>query len=580
MRLSELIEKVPGLAWHGSAAAGGDPEVTHATDDSRRVGPGSIFIARPGQRGDGASFIPQAIARGAVAIAASDGVISRWRAKAEVASSGVRWVSTATPARSAALMAHAIAGWPGRSMKQVGVTGTNGKTTTATLTQQILAAAEWRCGLIGTVSIHDGVRSTPATLTTPDAESIVAALSAMRANGCRALSMEVSSHALDQERNAGLDFDAAIFTNLTGDHLDYHGTMEHYAAAKARLFASLRSDALAIVNAMDPWHRRMLEDCSARVILCEIVEQGQVARSDAMGRMNAQDRSAAGLETASPAGRGSAGGSAVAHGTAQDTAANPATGTAPASARLARASVEIHEMTIAGAALTFRGPWGEFRASVPFTGRHNAMNALQAIAAAHAIGLDARTLQSAVTSLAAPPGRLEPITAIDAPFQVFVDYAHTDDALQNVLSALRPLVTPPARLRVVFGCGGDRDPTKRPRMGRVACAGADLVTVTSDNPRSENPEAIIDAIMQGVEPSDRSRVERQVDRALAIDATIRAARPGDVVVIAGKGHENYQIIGGERRHFDDGEAARESLVRLGVGVRPARSGAELSECAS
>jgi len=535
MHVSELIQSAPGVTLRrtastrdghpGATSADGanDPEITIVTEDSRRVRPGALFVARPGSRGDGAEYIADALARGAVAIVGTAAAIDRARdaerraresrqGGAHVETSAIHWCACDAPARVAAHLAHAHAGWPSRTLDLVAVTGTNGKTTVSSLVRQLLEASGIRCGLIGTVEVHDGASSAPASLTTPGAEEIVRALAAMRSNGCRAASMETSSHALHQERTAGLDFRIGIFTNLTGDHLDYHGTMEEYAAAKARLFEALAPEATAIVNAMDPAQARMLRHCRARVIRCG-VDEGATASSP----------------------------------------------------RHDEATVTVHRSALAGTDLTFAGPWGTIRTRLSLPGRHNAMNALQAIAAASALGVSRDDLERAIGRLRAPPGRLEPVTPPDAPFQVLVDYAHTDDALTNVLSSLRPMIAPGARSIVVFGCGGDRDPTKRPRMALAACRGADLVFVTSDNPRREAPESIIEQIMTGVPEGDRPRVRRDVDRARTIRAAIVEARAGDVVVIAGKGHEDYQIVGTEKRHFDDREVAREVLADLAKG---------------
>jgi len=536
MKLKELIQSAPGASLRpvGGPAHDGDGasqihgaediEIACVTEDSRRVRPGALFVARPGSKGDGADFVADAIARGAVAIAALPSVVERCRDR----DARVRWYTCDAPARTAAHLAHAVVGWPSRAMKVAAVTGTNGKTTVSTLLRQLLEASGMRCGLIGTVEVHDGRTSVPASLTTPAAEDIARALRSMADNGCRAASMETSSHALHQDRTAGIDFSVGIFTNLTGDHLDYHGTMDAYAAAKAKLFDDLSPDATAIVNAMDPAHERIARHCRAPIFRCATMQDETAQAGSAR--------------------------SARSEGSARSSSFD--------------AIAIVHQATLAGASITFQGPWGSFRAELPLTGRHNAMNALQAIVAAHAMGVAADTLESAVGRLRAPPGRLEPVTPADAPFQVLVDYAHTDDALANVLASVRPMVAAPARVIVVFGCGGDRDATKRPRMASTACRGADLVFVTSDNPRTEDPESIIEQIMTGVGDDARSRVRREVDRARAIQGAIAEARPGDVVVIAGKGHEDYQIVGTTKRHFDDREVARSAIEALSAECAP------------
>jgi UDP-N-acetylmuramoyl-L-alanyl-D-glutamate--2,6-diaminopimelate ligase len=311
--------------------------------------------------------------------------------------------------------------------------------------------------------------------------------------------MEVSSHALDQRRVEPLRFEAGVFTNLTGDHLDYHGTMEAYAAAKARLFESLPAEAAAVVNADDEAADRMLQGCGARVLRYAFEDDAADCRA------------------------------AVTYATAR------------------------------GTGCAFTGPWGELEASLPVIGRHNVANMAAALTALHGLGVDVTGLGEAVAACPPVPGRLEPVRpeSRDAPFDVLVDYAHTDDALANVLQALRPVTR--NRLRVLFGCGGDRDPSKRPRMAAAACEWADELVITSDNPRTEDPEAIIDHIVAGVPAEQRDRVRIEPDRAEAIRRAVAEAEADDVVLIAGKGHEDYQIVGTERIDFDDRVEARRAL---------------------
>jgi UDP-N-acetylmuramoyl-L-alanyl-D-glutamate--2,6-diaminopimelate ligase len=312
--------------------------------------------------------------------------------------------------------------------------------------------------------------------------------------------MEVSSHALDQSRVAGIGFACAVFTNLTGDHLDYHGSMDAYAAAKARLFESLDRGAVAIVNADDPAHARMVHGCASRVMRCSLTD----ASADCMAR--------------------------------------------------------VRRMRPDGMVCAMHGPWGVLDVDLPLAGLHNAMNALQALAAASALGVAAAPLERALATCPAPPGRLEPVSTPDDGIAVLVDYAHTDDALLNVLRAVRQTLEPGGRIITVFGCGGDRDRTKRPRMAAVACAHADAVIVTSDNPRTEDPGAIVRDILAGVPTGSGAEVESRLDRAEAIARAVQLAKPGDAVVVAGKGHEDYQIVGTERRPFDDRVVARAALA--------------------
>jgi UDP-N-acetylmuramoyl-L-alanyl-D-glutamate--2,6-diaminopimelate ligase len=504
MRLSELLQRIVD-DWTPS---GSDPEIGSIADDSRAVGPGALFVARSGANADGRTFVAEAVAKGAVAIVGAPGT----EPPAGVAFVPVRPPLT-VPTVSARL-ADRLAGEPTRRLRILGVTGTNGKTTIATLLRGFLSASDEPCGLVGTVELDDGRERRPSHLTTPGGIELAQLFARMVGNGCRRVAMEVSSHALAQERVAAIDFACGIFTNLTGDHLDYHGSMEAYAAAKAKLFESLSSAAHAVVNADDPWCDRVTAT-RARVLRCSAID----ARAECL--------------------------------------------------------VNVRAVEAAGMRATLRGPWGSWDLRIPLVGLHNAMNALQAATAAWTEGVGEDRLRGAIESCSAPRGRLEPVTleGAVADIAVLVDYAHTDDALLNVLTALRPVVPIGAALRVVFGCGGDRDRTKRPRMGAVACRHADAIVVTSDNPRTEEPTAIIADILEGVPAADRDRVAVEPDRAAAIEAAVSAARPGDVVVIAGKGHEDYQIVGRERRSFDDRLVAEAALRRRAERIRSTLAGA-------
>jgi UDP-N-acetylmuramoyl-L-alanyl-D-glutamate--2,6-diaminopimelate ligase len=498
MLLSDLLHDVPATLVAGSP----NPPIASVTDDSRAVRPGSLFIARSGTKSDGRAFIADALAKGAVAVLADASLELPADVRARVAVA-----TTSDPALATALVGERFHGSPTKHLKVIGVTGTNGKTTIAHLTQQLLgwsgAGSGHRCGLIGTVEIDDGRTRTPSTLTTPGALQLAELFARMVENGCDYATMEVSSHALHQKRVGAIRFACGIFTNLTGDHLDYHGTMEAYAAAKAMLFASLDQDAFAIINQDDGWHRSMCVG-NAKRLLCSV-----------------SDPSADCLAT-------------------------------------------IEEVALDSMRVRMQGPWGSFGVRLPLVGRHNAINALQAAAAVWTQGVSAEPLAAALERCEAPPGRLQPVplAAEVGGFSVLVDYAHTDDALLNVLTALRPVVPSGSKLRVVFGCGGDRDRTKRPRMAAVACANADQVIVTSDNPRTEQPTAIVEDIMKGVPDRDRSKVHVEVDRSAAIAWAVGEARRGDIVLIAGKGHEDYQIIGTEKRAFDDRQQANDALQRL------------------
>ena len=499
MKLGELVE---GLDVRVIGGDGLHCRVCDVTEDSRTTLPGSLFIARPGLKSDGRSFIADAVAAGASVILGDASLASQHLPH------GVTVVTTGDVPLVSAIVAERFYGAPTSKFAVVGITGTNGKTTTAHAVHRLLNSARIRCGLIGTVQIDDGRELSDAVMTTPPACELSNTFATMLDAGCTAAAMEVSSHALHQRRVGALRFSVGVFTNLTGDHLDYHGTMAAYADAKAMLFDSLAPDATAVVNIDDPAYTRMIRGCRATILRCT-VDPAKQAECRAVGGA----------------------------------------------------------CTLAGTRVEYSGPWGSFETTISMVGRHNLMNTLQAIAAGWSLGLTLEQLKRAAPLMEPPPGRLERVSVPgQGDFAVFVDYAHTDDALRNVLGAMRPLVSAPgAKLRVVFGCGGDRDRTKRPRMGRAACELADDVVITSDNPRTEQPGAIIDEVLKGVPASDRGKVRVDADRAVAIRKGVESCRPGDALVIAGKGHETYQILpdgkgGSYRIDFDDRLVAREALL--------------------
>ncbi len=488
MTLSELTAGLNVRLSRGD----GQTVVTDLVDDSRQVTAGCAFVARPGSQADGRRYVEDAINRGATAVIEVDDM------------------------NVVGGLAERFFDHPGGKLQLIGVTGTKGKSTICFLIQHLLKAAGMRCGLIGTVIIDDGARQRAAELTTPGPIDFSRCLARMVANGCQAAACEVSSHALHQGRTAHLRFAAAVFTNLTGDHLDYHGTMQEYAEAKAKLFEALDADACAVINRDDAYAQRMARDCRAKLRWTTLNE--------------------------------------------------PANG-----ADVCRAV--LRQMTGERSEVTLIGPWGKVDATLPLVGKHNVSNALQAIAASHSITDVSSILPQALAACPQVPGRLERVMLMaDGKWQmadgssamptVLVDYAHTHDALKNVLEALRPSVR--GRLICMFGCGGDRDKTKRPKMAAVACELADVVIVTSDNPRREKPDAIISDIMKGA--TGRSVIV-QGDRAAAIGQAIEMAKADDTVLLAGKGHEDYQIIadaaspGGTRKiHFDDREHAAAALA--------------------
>jgi UDP-N-acetylmuramoyl-L-alanyl-D-glutamate--2,6-diaminopimelate ligase len=451
--------------------------------DNRAVQPGTLFFCVPGFTRDGHDFAPDAVARGAVAL-----VVAR------PLGLGVPEVLVADVRAAMAVAAARLHGDPTSVLRVAGITGTNGKTTTAFLLRALLEGAGIPCGLLGTVTKVIGGAEHVVVRTTPEAIDLQRDFRAMLDAGDRACAMEISSHALELRRADGIHVAAAVFTNLSQDHLDFHGDMETYFAAKRRLFESSLTE-VRIANADDPYGRRLIADFPA------VVTFGIEAEADYRARDVRND------------------GSFV--------------------------------------AVT---PDGEFAARVPLPGRFNVLNALAAWAAARALGAPADGIPAALASARTAPGRFE---AVDAgqPFGVFVDYSHKPDALASVLGAARELAS--GRLIVVFGAGGDRDRGKRPLMGDIAARLADVVLVTSDNPRSEDPEAIIDEIVAGIPLGAAADVSRDADRRASIHRAIGLARPDDVVVIAGKGHEHGQeFAGGRVEPFDDVEVAREALAAV------------------
>lgn len=478
---------------------GSDVIVTSLTDDSRRVTSGSCFVAVRGTTFDGHRFLDAAVRAGASAL-----VVEK-DATLPLLPPGVAVVRVADTQVALARLAATWYGVDARSaadMLLLGVTGTNGKTTTAYLLRSILAAAGLKPAMMGTVEYDLVGRTQPAPLTTPAALDVCRALAEARRAGAKSAAMEVSSHALAQRRCDGLRFAAAIFTNLTGDHLDYHGTIEAYFAAKRRLFEMLDSRATAVVNITDP---------RGADVIC-----ATVARVRTFGLPSRGDR--------------------------------------------ADVTAEVLRLDATGSEFVIKGLKTDLRINSRLIGAHNVLNILGAATAADAVGVSIEAIGEGIEQLRGVPGRLQRADSDDVPFRVFVDYAHTDDALDNVLAALAALK--PARLICVFGCGGDRDRTKRPRMAAAALRWSRIVVITSDNPRTEAPDRIIEEILAGVPADARDRVIVEPDRRLAIARALETARAGDTVVIAGKGHENYQIIGCERRHFDDVEEARECLRKL------------------
>ena len=474
MRLRDLLQAsgiAPGLA---------DPEILSLCYDSRLAQPGCLFFALPGLKSDGTSFIAQAVENGAAAVVAE-------KAPADA---GCPIVVVENARAAMADIAAAFYGHPGKDLKCVGITGTNGKTTSAFLLKHIFDSAGMQSGLIGTVKYVVAGSERPAPHTTPESIDLQQILAEIRDTRGRAVAMEVSSHALVQNRVRGIEFDAGIFTNLTQDHLDYHGSMEAYYDAKALFFEAMAEQknkkARAVVNSDDRFGQRLIDRFSKRI---KTVTFGQNVHADFRASAIRQDL----------------------HGTRF--------------------------------ALEARGK--SYLVRTPLIGLFNVYNVLGALAAAMTCGVELRRAIDAVAEAPQVPGRLERVPA-RRNFQVFVDYAHTDDALKNVLQTLRD--TNPARLIAVFGCGGDRDRAKRPLMAAVGEALADYVILTSDNPRSEDPEEILKEMEKGLV---RRTCEKIVDREQAIRRAIELAGPGDIVLIAGKGHEKTQEFADHKAPFDD-----------------------------
>ncbi len=466
----------------------GDPEVAGLTQNSSAVLPGSVFFAVRGHRADGHAFAESALAKGAAVV-----VVER----EDVHQAHPRTLLVKSTRRQVGLSAARWFGRPTEKLKLVGITGTNGKTTTSYLLRELWDRAGIVSGMLGTVEYLVGNEVIPSNLTTPDALSLQELFHRMGTAKVTHAAMEVSSIALDQARTAGCAFDTAVFTNLTQDHLDYHHTMEAYYLAKLRLFneAPLKT---AVINEDDPWGARLLKETTAPHRF--------------------------GFSLLDP-----------------------------------KASFYVHSIRFekAGTRARLRTPVGELDLSLALIGRHNLYNVTGTLAAAHALGMDLKVSAAALATAHGAPGRLERVMHGESYPHIFVDYAHTDDALRNLLSAVRDLRgTGPGRIVTVFGCGGDRDRTKRPKMAEAASTLSDVTIATSDNPRTEDPEKIVDDVEVGIERS-QTEYHRVVNRREAIHMALKLATPEDIVVIAGKGHETYQIVGTEKFPFDDREVVRE-----------------------
>ncbi len=487
MKLARLLDQIPRARTFGPL----DGEISALTSDSREAGPGSLFAALRGDAADGHQFIPQAIAQGAAAILAETDVPEDHRGT---------WITVKDSRTALGEVADAFYRHPSDRLLVAGVTGTNGKTTTGFLLRHLIESARGPCGLIGTVRYETGgAEEEPASRTTPDSITLQRLLRTMTENNCAGVAMEVSSHALVQHRVHGIRFDAGVFTNLTQDHLDYHGTMEEYYLAKAGFAAHLAEQGgekkpALVVNTDDSAGRRLVKEYGKQL---RIVTFGSNVHADF---------------------------------------------------RISRM-----EATMKGTTFNLEARGRSFLVRMPLIGRFNVYNATGALAAVWAMDLNLRQAVKALEEAPQIPGRLQSVGG-NKPFKVFVDYAHTPDALESTLRSLRDLG--PRRIITVFGCGGDRDRGKRPLMGAAAETGSSYSILTSDNPRSEEPEAILTDIEAGMR---RETHERIADRRAAIEKAVSLAGGGDIVLIAGKGHETGQMAKGVETPFDDVQVATQIL---------------------
>jgi UDP-N-acetylmuramoyl-L-alanyl-D-glutamate--2,6-diaminopimelate ligase len=505
MELSQLLKGVADYDLHGD----GTGIISAVTCDSRRVLPGTLFFALRGAAVDGHSFIPAAVQSGAAAVVLED---------AGSAPQGIPWIRVADGRTAMAQVAAEFYGNPTLGLPLIGITGTNGKTTTTYLIEAILAAAGTPAAVLGTISYRFGTTQIEASHTTPESTELQAAFRRLADAGAKAFVMEVSSHALEQKRVDGCHFDVGIFSNLTRDHLDYHKTMECYLESKQRLFSELlrptpeKPVRRAAINMDDPYGFIIAGQAACQVLTYGVEFRGDVQAVDVTSSVDG----------------------------------------------------------LSGTLVTPKG-------SIPFSsrlvGRFNLSNILAAVSAGIALDLSLAAIKAGIEGHTTVPGRMERVDN-NRGITLLVDYAHTGDALENVLSTLKELAT--ARIISVFGCGGDRDPGKRPIMGRTAAQMSDLAIVTSDNPRTEDPLAILAQVRDGITPlglreytqeqlsggfSEKGFV-MQENRREAIRLAVRLARPGDIVLLAGKGHEDYQIIGRTKHHFDDREEAARACAEL------------------
>ena len=484
MKTADLLYNIDYKAYRQGNECKVDGDIDALTFDSRAAKPGCMFVAQKGVHADGHRFIPSALANGATVVMCQELPAEQ--------PDGVTFIQVADSDVALGLAASNFYGNPSHKLKLVGITGTNGKTTTVTLLHRMMRDMGIHAGLLSTIVNRIDDEEIAATHTTPDAIELNRLLSMMVEHGCEYCFMEVSSHAIVQKRVAGLQFAGAIFSNITHDHLDYHKTMANYIAAKKGLFDSLSADAFALVNIDDKNGRVMVQNCAAMVKTYS-------------------------LQT------------------------------------VADFRARVEESTVHGQQIELNGRqfW------TPLVGRFNAYNITAIVATALLLGFGEDEVLRVASGLHAAPGRFQYIHGCG--ITAIVDYAHTPDALQNVIDTIKQVRMPGQHIIIVVGCGGDRDPLKRPIMARIAADGADHLVLTSDNPRTENPESILDAMERGLDLEQKVRTVRISDRRQAIRAAVMMAHDGDIILIAGKGHETYQEINGVRHHFDDREEVEREL---------------------
>ncbi len=498
MKLSQLLEGITVTKLfqtvYGHMVITHDVEINRIQYDSRKVQRDDCFVAFKGVNQDGHSFIQNSINQGAkVVVLEHDDLLP----DSLCMHSGVIKVVVPDTRKALAVMSSNYYGHPSEKMKFIGVTGTNGKTTTSHLVKAILEATGEKVGLVGTIEYKIGDRILPATHTTPESLELNELFALMVKENCTSVAMEVSSHAIDQSRIFGLDFDVAIFTNLTQDHLDYHRTMEKYFEAKKSLFTELKPTSYAVINHDDRWGIMIHDSVRTKVISYGIASVADVQAKEL-------------------------------------------------------------KFTMGGTTLILNNGHGELPFTSPLIGKFNVYNVLAAYSAGLALGIPREQIIQGIKSMKNVRGRFERITS-PAGWTAIIDYAHTPDALENCLKTIHDILPTQNRGRIitVFGAGGDRDKTKRPLMGRIAGDYSDIVIVTSDNPRSEDPDRIIDDIIRGV--TRHASVLKEPDRRTAIERAISCAQPNDIILVAGKGHEDYQILGQKKIHFSDREVV-ESLI--------------------